>query len=204
MFLEDMYKTTASEMIYFSTKSYIVTPHWNRLTETVLVRGHNICLNGKIRIIIHKLSFLIILLVWSSVPSFVFISKCSSFKYSEIIMYLRINMGYKLVRQFSLFAETYISSYFLSRLLCIMKGVLPRLFTCSCLLPKLGRRQIHADSLCRKQFFADSSLGKKQKITQSLQKQNMTDYLGRKRKSADLMVRMFIEILDSVSVPMTW
>ena len=56
MFLEDMSKTTASEMIYFSTKSYIVTPHWNRLTETVLVRGHNICLNGKIRIIIHKLS----------------------------------------------------------------------------------------------------------------------------------------------------
>ena len=39
---------------------------------------------------------------------------------------------------------------------------------------------------------------------QSLQKQNMTDSLGRKRKSADLMVCVFIEILDSVSVPMTW
>ena len=27
---------------YFSIKTYIVTPHLNRLTEMVLMRGHNI------------------------------------------------------------------------------------------------------------------------------------------------------------------
>ena len=28
---------------YFSLKSYIVTPHLNRLNKTVQMRGHNIC-----------------------------------------------------------------------------------------------------------------------------------------------------------------
>ena len=28
---------------YFSSKPYVVTPHLNRLNETVEVRGHNIC-----------------------------------------------------------------------------------------------------------------------------------------------------------------
>ena len=27
---------------YFSMKTYIVTPHLNRLSETVLLRGHNV------------------------------------------------------------------------------------------------------------------------------------------------------------------
>ena len=28
---------------YFSSKPYIVTPHLNRLVETVQMRGHNVC-----------------------------------------------------------------------------------------------------------------------------------------------------------------
>ena len=28
---------------YFSSKPYVVTPHLNRLVETVKMRGHNIC-----------------------------------------------------------------------------------------------------------------------------------------------------------------
>ena len=28
---------------YFSSKPYVLTPHLNRLTETVQMRGHNIC-----------------------------------------------------------------------------------------------------------------------------------------------------------------
>ena len=28
---------------YFSLKPYVVTPHLNRLVETVQIRGHNIC-----------------------------------------------------------------------------------------------------------------------------------------------------------------
>ena len=28
---------------YFSSKPYVVTPHLNRLNETVQMRGHNIC-----------------------------------------------------------------------------------------------------------------------------------------------------------------
>ena len=46
-------------------KTYIVTPHKNRLGETVLMRGHNICFNEEILKIIPKLS-LLLLLIWSS------------------------------------------------------------------------------------------------------------------------------------------
>ena len=28
---------------YFSLKPYVVTPHQNRLVETVQMRGHNVC-----------------------------------------------------------------------------------------------------------------------------------------------------------------
>ena len=28
---------------YFSSKPYVVTPHLNRLIETVQMRGHNVC-----------------------------------------------------------------------------------------------------------------------------------------------------------------
>ena len=43
----------------------MLTPHKNRLGETVLMRGHNICLNEKIKKIILKL-FLLPLLIWST------------------------------------------------------------------------------------------------------------------------------------------
>ena len=45
-------------------KTYIVTPNKNRLGETVLMRGHNICFNGEILKIILKL-YLLLLLIWS-------------------------------------------------------------------------------------------------------------------------------------------
>ena len=32
---------------YFSMKTYVVTPHQNRLGETVLIVGHNLCFYGK-------------------------------------------------------------------------------------------------------------------------------------------------------------
>ena len=37
-------------------KTYIVTPHYNRLTETVLMTGQKICFYGEICKIISKLS----------------------------------------------------------------------------------------------------------------------------------------------------
>ena len=41
----------------FSMKIYVVTPHKNRLDETVLMSGHNICFCGKIdSLIIHPTS----------------------------------------------------------------------------------------------------------------------------------------------------
>ena len=48
-------------------QTHIVTPHLNRLTEMVQMRGHKVCLNGKIRKIISKLS-LLPLLIWSTGP----------------------------------------------------------------------------------------------------------------------------------------
>ena len=46
-------------------KIYVVTPHLNRLVETVLMRGHNICFHEEIWIIIPKLS-LLPLLIWTT------------------------------------------------------------------------------------------------------------------------------------------
>ena len=40
----------------FSMKKYVVIPHQNRLHETVLMMGHNICFHGKVRKIISKSS----------------------------------------------------------------------------------------------------------------------------------------------------
>ena len=37
---------------YFSSKPYVVTPHLNRLAETVQMRGHNICFYAKLTKII--------------------------------------------------------------------------------------------------------------------------------------------------------
>ena len=37
---------------YFSLKPYLVTPHLNRLTETVQMRGHNLCFNSELTKII--------------------------------------------------------------------------------------------------------------------------------------------------------
>ena len=50
---------------YFSMKTYDVTPHQNRLDETVLKMGHKICFYGEIWLIIPKLS-LLSLLIWST------------------------------------------------------------------------------------------------------------------------------------------
>ena len=44
-----------------STKTYVVTPHWNRLNETVLMMGHKICFYGEIWLIIPKLSMLFLI-----------------------------------------------------------------------------------------------------------------------------------------------
>ena len=33
---------------YFSLKTYVVTPHLNRLDEMVQMRGHNICFNAEL------------------------------------------------------------------------------------------------------------------------------------------------------------
>ena len=37
---------------YFSMKPYVVTPHLNRLKETVQIRGHNICFGAELTKII--------------------------------------------------------------------------------------------------------------------------------------------------------
>ena len=37
---------------YFSSKPYVVTPHLNRLNETIQMRGHNICLYAELTKII--------------------------------------------------------------------------------------------------------------------------------------------------------
>ena len=37
---------------YFSSKPYVVTPHLNRLFETVQMRGHNICCHAELTKII--------------------------------------------------------------------------------------------------------------------------------------------------------
>ena len=47
---------------YFSIKTYVVTPHKNRLGETVLMVGHKICFYGEICLIIPKLSLLLLLI----------------------------------------------------------------------------------------------------------------------------------------------
>ena len=41
---------------YFSLKPYVVTPHLNRLVETVQMRGHNISFCAKLTKIYPKLS----------------------------------------------------------------------------------------------------------------------------------------------------
>ena len=50
---------------YFSTKTYVLTPHSNHLEETVLMMGHKICFNGKMWIINPELSHLP-RLIWST------------------------------------------------------------------------------------------------------------------------------------------
>ena len=51
-------------------KTYVVTPHYNRLDETVLMMGHKICFYGEIWLIISELS-LLPLLIWSTDIKFV-------------------------------------------------------------------------------------------------------------------------------------
>ena len=53
-------------------KTYVVTPHLNRLDKTVPITGHKICFNGEISLIIPKLS-LLPLLIWSTGVDNIFI-----------------------------------------------------------------------------------------------------------------------------------
>ena len=48
-------------------KTFSVPLHWNRLNETVLMMGNNICFDGKIWIIIPELP----LLIWNTGPIFI-------------------------------------------------------------------------------------------------------------------------------------
>ena len=63
---------------YFSLKVYVVTPHRNRLVETVPMKGHNICLYAeliKLSLIIIKYSFLFRALEGSQVQLLFFFQK---------------------------------------------------------------------------------------------------------------------------------
>ena len=42
----------------FSTKTYVVTPHYSCLDETVVMVGHKVCFNGEILLIIPQLFLL--------------------------------------------------------------------------------------------------------------------------------------------------
>ena len=44
-------------------KTYVVTPHYNRINETILMMGHNVCLEGTIWKINPKLSLLPLLIL---------------------------------------------------------------------------------------------------------------------------------------------
>ena len=50
--LEGILRIIQRYFFYFSTKIYIVTPHQNRLNETVPMMGHKICFYGEILAII--------------------------------------------------------------------------------------------------------------------------------------------------------
>ena len=50
---------------YFSMKTYVVTPHLNRLDETVQMMGHKICFCEEMWLIILKLS-LLPLFIWNT------------------------------------------------------------------------------------------------------------------------------------------
>ena len=57
----------------FSMKTYVVTPHYNRLDETVLMMSHKICFNGKIsQLTIIPILSLLPLLIWSTGPLYRF------------------------------------------------------------------------------------------------------------------------------------
>ena len=66
MIIEDIFS-------HFSSKPYDVTPHLNRLNETVQMRGHNICFYAKLTEIIpnyHQITPSYLELCWSSFKSF--------------------------------------------------------------------------------------------------------------------------------------
>ena len=57
----------------FSMKTYVVTSHYNRLDETVLMMSHKICFNGKIsQLTIITILSLLPLLIWSTGPLYRF------------------------------------------------------------------------------------------------------------------------------------
>ena len=73
-----MFKPIQRYFLYFSMKTYVVTPHQNRLDETVLMMGHKICFYGELWLLIPKLS-LLPLLIWSTDPIYQMNPKSSIF-----------------------------------------------------------------------------------------------------------------------------
>ena len=62
------YGSFTDNFSYFSTKTYAVIPHKNRLGEIVLMMGHYLCLKGVILKIIPKLFFLPLLISSTDLP----------------------------------------------------------------------------------------------------------------------------------------
>ena len=58
--------------------TYVVTPHQNRLDETVVMMGHKICFYGELWLLIPKLS-LLPLLIWSTDHIYQMVPKSSIF-----------------------------------------------------------------------------------------------------------------------------
>ena len=58
MGIEDTCPSKIIFLIFFSMKTYVVTPHLNCHGKTVLMMGYKICFYGEIWLIIHKLSLL--------------------------------------------------------------------------------------------------------------------------------------------------
>ena len=53
---------TEDNFSYFSLEPYVVTPHLNRLNETVQMRGHNICFYAELTKIIPNYHQILLLL----------------------------------------------------------------------------------------------------------------------------------------------
>ena len=98
---------------YFSIKTYFMTHHYNRLIETVLMRGHNICFCLEIRKIIFELSSLPPL-IWSSALQVVLTQSTDSTLFVQMLIRLQIQqtLGFDV----NLYCEYFMSNSFLFKL----------------------------------------------------------------------------------------